>query len=67
MQPLFFVLLGIGVFLLALFVFLPYNTFGEDIKMVKDQGFVLIMLLAMFLALWTASRRWPTKLKGARH
>ena len=47
-----------------LFTFLPYNTFGEDIKMVKDQGFVLIMLLAMFLALWTASASIAEEIEG---
>jgi ABC-type transport system involved in multi-copper enzyme maturation permease subunit len=63
-QPLFYVLLAIGTFLLLLFTFLPYNTFGEDIKMVKDQGFVLIMLLAMFLALWTASVSVAEEIEG---
>ena len=62
--PLFYVVLAIGVFLLLLFTFLPYNTFGEDIKMVKDQGFVLIMLLAMFLALWTASASVAEEIEG---
>ena len=62
--PLFYVLLAIGVFMLLLFTFLPYNTFGEDIKMVKDQGFVLIMLLAMFLALWTASSSVADEIEG---
>jgi ABC-type transport system involved in multi-copper enzyme maturation permease subunit len=63
-QPLFYVVLAIGAFMLLLFTFLPYNTFGEDIKMVKDQGFVLIMLLAMFLALWTASASVADEIEG---
>jgi ABC-type transport system involved in multi-copper enzyme maturation permease subunit len=54
-QPLFYVLLTIGVFGLVLFPFIPYNTLGEDIKMVKDEGLTLIMMLSIFLALWTAS------------
>jgi ABC-type transport system involved in multi-copper enzyme maturation permease subunit len=62
--PLFYVVLALGVAFLILFTFLPYNTFGEDIKMVKDQGFVLIMLLAMFLALWTASASIADEIEG---
>jgi ABC-type transport system involved in multi-copper enzyme maturation permease subunit len=63
-QPLFYVLQAVGVFLLLLFVVLPYNTFGEDIKMVKDQGFVLIKLLAMVLALWTAGVSIADEIEG---
>ena len=63
-QPLFYVLQAIGIFLLLLFIILPYNTFGEDIKMVKDQGFVLIKLLAMLLALWTASVSIADEIEG---
>ena len=37
-QPLFYVLLAIGVLGLFLFPFIPYNTLGEDIKMVKGRG-----------------------------
>ena len=55
LQPLFYVLLLIGVFLMALFVVLPYNTLGEDIKMVKDEGFVVVMFLALAHGLWMAS------------
>lgn len=62
--PLFYVVLAIGTFMLLLSTFLPYNTFGEDIKMVKDQGFVLITLLAMFLALWTASASVAEEIEG---
>ena len=63
-QPLFYLLQVIGIALLLLFVFLPYNTFGEDIKMVKDQGFVLIKLLAIILALWTAGTSIADEIEG---
>src|SRR5688500_5001570 len=44
-QTLFWVILGIGGFLLLMvFPFVPYNTFGEDIKVVKDSGLTLIMV-----------------------
>ena len=63
-QPLFSMLLVLGACLLVLFLFLPYQTFGDDIKMVKSNGLTLIMLLAVGLALWTASTAIADELEG---
>jgi ABC-type transport system involved in multi-copper enzyme maturation permease subunit len=63
-QPLFYVLLAIGAFGLILFPFVPYNTLGEDIKMVKDEGLTLIMVLSIVLALWTASGSIADEIEG---
>lgn len=63
-QPLFYVLLTIGVFGLILFPFVPYNTLGEDIKMVKDEGLTLIMVLSILLGLWTASVSIADEIEG---
>jgi ABC-type transport system involved in multi-copper enzyme maturation permease subunit len=63
-QPLFYVLLAIGVFGLLIFPFVPYNTLGEDIKMVKDEGLTLIMVLSIVLALWTASLSIADEIEG---
>jgi ABC-type transport system involved in multi-copper enzyme maturation permease subunit len=63
-QPLFYLLLTIGVFGLILFPFIPYNTLGEDIKMVKDEGLTLIMVLSIILALWTASLSIADEIEG---
>ncbi len=54
-QPLFYLLVAIGVAAFFIFPFVPYNTFGEDIKFVKDEGLTLIMVLTIVLAVWTAS------------
>jgi ABC-type transport system involved in multi-copper enzyme maturation permease subunit len=54
-QPIFLVLLLIGAFGIVLFPFIPYNTFGEDVKMLKDSGLTLIRVLAILLVLWSAS------------
>jgi ABC-type transport system involved in multi-copper enzyme maturation permease subunit len=54
-QPLYYVVLAIGCFALLAFIFVPYNTFGEDVKMLKDSGLTLIMVLAMIVAVWSAS------------
>ncbi len=64
-QTLFWVILGIGAFLLLIvFPFVPYNTFGEDIKVVKDSGLTLIMVLAVIMALWTASVSIADEIEG---
>jgi ABC-type transport system involved in multi-copper enzyme maturation permease subunit len=64
-QTIFWVILGIGgFFLLMVFPFLPYNTFGEDIKVVKDSGLTLIMVLAIIMALWTASVSVADEIEG---
>jgi ABC-type transport system involved in multi-copper enzyme maturation permease subunit len=63
-QPLFYILLTIGVFGLILFPFIPYNTLGEDIKMVKDEGLTLIMVLSVVMALWTASVSIAEEIEG---
>lgn len=63
-QPLFWLLLAVGAFALILFPFIPYNTFGEDIKMVKDEGLTLLMALSVILALWTASVSIADEIEG---
>ena len=63
-QPFFYVLIAIGVVLLGLFLILPYNTFGEDVKMVKSEGLTLIKLLAIMLAVWTASVSIANEIEG---
>jgi ABC-type transport system involved in multi-copper enzyme maturation permease subunit len=63
-QPLFYLLLTIGIFGIILFPFIPYNTMGEDIKMLKDEGLTLIMVLSILLALWTASLSIADEIEG---
>jgi ABC-type transport system involved in multi-copper enzyme maturation permease subunit len=64
-QPLFYLLLAIGAFSLTfLFPYLPYFTFGEDIKMVKEMGLTVVMLLSVFLAVWTASASIADEIEG---
>lgn len=54
-QPLFVINLLLGSFLLVIFIFIPYNTLGEDIKMLKDSGFAAMMVLGIVQAVWGAS------------
>lgn len=63
-QPLFWVELVPGIILLVLFPFIPYNTFGEDVKVVKDSGLTMIMVLSILLAVWTASVSVADEIEG---
>ncbi len=63
-HPLFWVELTVGALLLVLFIVLPYNTFGEDVKMLKDSGLKLITLFSIGLAVWAASVTIADELEG---
>ena len=64
MQPLFYILLFGGIFLLAVFFYLPYFTFGEDTKVYEECGLTLVMLLSIVLGLWTASVSLAEEIDG---
>jgi ABC-type transport system involved in multi-copper enzyme maturation permease subunit len=63
-QPLFYVLLVIGAAGLILFPFVPFHTLGEDIKMLKEDGLTLIMVVSVIMALWTASVSIADEIEG---
>jgi ABC-type transport system involved in multi-copper enzyme maturation permease subunit len=63
-QPLFYVILAIGIFAILIFPFIPYNTFGEDVKILKAEGLTLIKLLGVILGLWTASVSIADEIEG---
>ena len=63
-QPLFWILASVGVALLILFLFLPYNTFGEDIKMLKDSSLTLIMVMGIIQGVWAASNSVADEIEG---
>jgi ABC-type transport system involved in multi-copper enzyme maturation permease subunit len=63
-QPLYYLVLSAGAFSLLAFVVIPYNTFGEDVKMHKDSGLTLIMILSMIVAVWSASVSVSEEVEG---
>lgn len=63
-QPLFLVLMCLGSIAILLYVFLSFNTFGEDIKLLKDCGITTIMLLAAFQGVWSASSSISEEIEG---
>jgi len=63
-QPLYLIVMAIGIALILGTIYIPYNTFGEDIKMYKDSGLTLIRVLAIFLAVWAASKSVAEEIEG---
>ena len=63
-QPLFVILTLIGLCALFIFLIIPYNTLGEDIKLVITQGITVVKLFAVFLAVWAASSTIADELEG---
>jgi hypothetical protein len=63
-QPVFAVALIAGSALLLAFIVIPYNTFGEDVKMLKDSGLTLIKVLALLVVMWTASVSVADEIEG---
>ena len=63
-QPLFLIAVLLGCCLLLLFIVIPYYTFGDDIKMYKEACLQVIMLLAIFVAIWTSSVSVAEEIEG---
>jgi ABC-type transport system involved in multi-copper enzyme maturation permease subunit len=63
-QPMFWLLFFIAQFLMWLMPLLPYFTLGEDLKMVKELGYDLIMLFAVIFAVIAASASISEEIEG---
>lgn len=63
-QPLFWLIVVIALAFILLTIFIPYNTFGEDIKMYTDSGLTLIRVAAIFFAIWAASKSVAEEIEG---
>ena len=63
-QPMFFAVLGLGFVLVLASAFLPYNTLGDDIKMMKDTGLMMILVLSIILAVSSAAVSIADEVEG---
>ncbi len=63
-QPLYLLVAVIGIVFVVASIFIPYNTFGEDIKLYKESGLTLIRVLAIFTAIWAASKSVAEEIEG---
>ncbi len=63
-QPLFLLIIIVGCVFTVVSVYIPYNTFGEDIKMLKDSGLMTILVFSIFFAVWAASKSVSEEIEG---
>lgn len=63
-QPIYLMAMLGGAFALLMYIYIPYNTFGEDVKMLKDSGLTTIMVLSILVGLWTASVSVADEIEG---
>jgi len=63
-QPLFMIVMILGIVGIVFSIYIPYNTFGEDIKMLKDSGLTWIRVLCILLAVWGASTTLSEEVEG---
>jgi hypothetical protein len=63
-QPLPILLMVIVGMAIVLFVFMPFHTLGEDIKLLKDCGVTLILIATTFQAVWSASTSVNDEIEG---
>jgi ABC-type transport system involved in multi-copper enzyme maturation permease subunit len=63
-QPLFGILMAVGMVFLTIALYIPYNTFGEDIKMYVTTGRPVILLLSIFFAVWASSKSVAEEIEG---
>ncbi len=63
-QPLYLILIALGVVGILFFGIYPFNTLGDDIRVLKDSGVTLIMVLAMLQAVWSAGTTVSEEIEG---
>lgn len=63
-QPLFLLLLAVGILMLVTLTFLPFFSLGDDIKLLKDCGLATILFAGLLLAVWTSSLAISGEIEG---
>jgi ABC-type transport system involved in multi-copper enzyme maturation permease subunit len=63
-QPIFVLLSVLGLVFILVSIYMPYYTLGEDIKMYKEGVLTFIRVLAIFLAVWSASKSVAEEIEG---
>jgi hypothetical protein len=63
-QPLFFLLLALSAGILVINTFMPFFTFGDDIRVLKNCGLATLLISGMLLAVWTAGTSITNEIDG---
>jgi ABC-type transport system involved in multi-copper enzyme maturation permease subunit len=63
-RPIFWLIYFVAAMLTIAYVFIPYYTLGEDIKMLKDQGLTTMLVAGLIVALFSASVSIADEIEG---
>lgn len=63
-QPVFLLLMALGLIMLLLNTFLPFFSMGDDVKMLMDCGLATILICSLLLAVWSASTSIADEIEG---
>jgi ABC-type transport system involved in multi-copper enzyme maturation permease subunit len=63
-QPLYLLVLFGSLAALVLYIYLPYNTFGEDVKILKDSALTTVMVVSILIGVWSASVSVADEIEG---
>lgn len=63
-QLLFLICAVIGCLFMVASIYIPYQTFGEDIKVLKHTSLQAMMVLGIVVAIWAASRSISEEIEG---
>ena len=63
-QPVFALMVALGLIVNLLNAYIPFFTLGEDVKMMKDCGLATLLISGLILAVWTASTSIADEIEG---
>lgn len=63
-QPVFLLLLAVGVVVIGANYYVPFFSLGEDTKMFIDCGLATILICSLLLSVWTASMSVADEIEG---
>lgn len=63
-QPVFLLLLALGVLVIGANYYVPFFSLGEDTKMFIDCGLATVLICSLLLAVWTASMSVADEIEG---
>ena len=63
-QPVFILMIVLGIVINVLNMYIPFFTLGDDVKMLKDCGLATLLITGLILAVWTASTSIAEEIEG---
>lgn len=63
-QPVFLMLVVLGMVFSVILTVVPFFTLGEDVKMFKDCGLATLLISGLVMAVWTASTSIADEIEG---